>query len=287
MSTTIASSFLQFKSNLEITSLQQSTVSTRQQNVRNAMGRGFTVLDSFLTGSYSRSTMIAPLSKADIDIFIILDSSYYSNFGQASLLDSTRSVLLKTWPKTPKISRNGQAVTITFTDFQVDVVPAFNRLGGGYLIPNAPGRQWIETNPKTHVTFMTNANAEHLSMLVPLVKMIKAWNREIGGAFSSFYLELLVEKALRGVRISDYSSGCRFVFDKGRDLIRYKIVDPSGLGSQVNGLSGARTVQEAVRKFQTAYDIAINAEYYAAQGNNREAVNQWRRIFGTYFPAYG
>jgi hypothetical protein len=27
------------------------------------------VLDSFLTGSYRRSTMIAPLSQADIDIF--------------------------------------------------------------------------------------------------------------------------------------------------------------------------------------------------------------------------
>lgn len=116
---------MEFKSNLEVTGLQQSTISARQQNVRNAMGRGYTVLDSFLTGSYSRSTMIAPLSKADVDIFIILDPSYYSLNGQASLLDSVRATLLKTWSQTPKISRNGQAVTITFTDFKVDVVPGF------------------------------------------------------------------------------------------------------------------------------------------------------------------
>lgn len=117
--------------------------------------------------------------------------------------------------------------------------------------------------------------------------MIKAWNREINSAFSSFYLELLVEMALRGVRIDDFSSGCRYIFDKGREIIKYKIVDPSGLGSQVEGLASVRSVQEAVKKFQTAYDIALDAEYYARQGNTREAINQWRCIFGNYFPAYG
>ena len=47
------------------------------------MERDFNVLDSFLTGSYSRHTMIAPLNEADIDIFIVLDPSYYEKDGQA------------------------------------------------------------------------------------------------------------------------------------------------------------------------------------------------------------
>lgn len=231
--------------------------------------------------------MIAPLEKADVDIFIVLNSSYYAAGGQTSLLDSVRATLMRTWSQTPKISRNGQAVTITFTDFQVDVVPAFYRTGGGFLIPSAPEKRWIETNPKTHVTFMSTANAQHTGSLVPLVKMVKAWNRELGGEFTSFYLELLVENALRGIRIDDYPSGCRYVFDKGREIIKYKILDPSGLGSQVNGLANARNVQDAVKRFETAYQTAISAEYYARQGNVREAVNQWRKIFGNYFPAYG
>ena len=42
--------------------------------MRDALARGFTVLESFLTGSYARSTMIAPLKDADIDIFIVLDA---------------------------------------------------------------------------------------------------------------------------------------------------------------------------------------------------------------------
>ena len=96
MATTIQQSFQKLKENLEITGLQKSTASTRQENVRNAVAEELDVLDSFLTGSYARSTMIAPLSEADIDIFVVLDPKYYESDGQAGLLDKVKRALLKT-----------------------------------------------------------------------------------------------------------------------------------------------------------------------------------------------
>jgi tRNA nucleotidyltransferase (CCA-adding enzyme) len=74
MATTISQGFAQLKSNLEITDPQTETVSGRQNAVRKAVEDEMTVLDSFLTGSYSRSTLIAPLSQADVDIFVVLDT---------------------------------------------------------------------------------------------------------------------------------------------------------------------------------------------------------------------
>ena len=74
MSKTITESFRTFKVNLEITGLQTEIVSIRQKNVREAVKKDLTVLDSFLTGSYSRDTLIAPLKQTDIDVIIILDS---------------------------------------------------------------------------------------------------------------------------------------------------------------------------------------------------------------------
>lgn len=134
MATTIPASFQKLKENLEITGLQKSTVSTRQNSVREVVENDLTVLDSFLTGSYSRSTMIAPpLKDADVDIFVVLDAKYFYNYdngqneGQAGLLDLVKRTFRKTYTKTPDISRNGQAVTIRFEDFVVDVVPGFNR----------------------------------------------------------------------------------------------------------------------------------------------------------------
>lgn len=287
MAVTVLSGFQKLKQNLGITGLQKSTVSTRQQNVRKVIEGDLQVRDSFLTGSYSRSTMIAPLTEADIDIFVVLSAEYYESDGQAKLLDSVRRVLLKTYTKTPKISRNGQAVTITFSDFVVDVVPAFHRNGGGYLIPDTRRKSWISTDPKTHVKVMSDSNAAHNGELVPVVKMLKGWNREISRAFESFYLELFAREILTGIRISNYPSAMRYLFDKGRDRIKRTVNDPVSYGEQVHGLAGVSTVDDAVSRFSTAYSRARKAEEYAAANNHADAIAEWRKIFGDYFPSYG
>jgi tRNA nucleotidyltransferase (CCA-adding enzyme) len=107
MATTTNQAFLELKENLEITGLQSSTVSTRQTNVREVVEAELEVLDSFLAGSYGRDTMIAPLSEADIDVFVVLKSDYYRQFngqngGQAGLLDLVKKTLRKTYTR-PRI----------------------------------------------------------------------------------------------------------------------------------------------------------------------------------------
>ncbi|MDD5750461.1 MAG: CBASS oligonucleotide cyclase [Candidatus Pacebacteria bacterium] len=294
MATTIQQSFQKLKENLEITGLQANTVSTRQNNVRDIVKKDLSVLDSFLTGSYSRSTMIAPLKEADVDIFVVLDSKYFHHYnngqngGQAGLLDLLKRTLRKTYTETPDISRNGQAVTIRFTDFMVDVVPAFNRQGGGYLIPNSVSQSWISTDPKKHVEIVTNSNKVHNGDFVPLVKMIKAWNKNNNKYFRSFHLEVLALSILNNVTISDYPSGTRFFFDKARDLITKQNPDPAGYGSDVGGyINTQEKIQEAVAKFELAYNRAIKAEDYASRGYVKDAIEMWIKIFGDYFPAYG
>lgn len=62
MPKTIAEGFRVLRTNLEITSLQEQTVSSRQNAIREILEKDFAVKETFLTGSYRRSTMIAPLS---------------------------------------------------------------------------------------------------------------------------------------------------------------------------------------------------------------------------------
>jgi hypothetical protein len=285
MATTIIQSFKDFKSNLEITSLQESTVSTRQQNVRDVLDDGLTILDSFLTGSYSRSTMIAPLKEADIDIFVVLDSSYYKQDGHTSLLDNVKKVLKKEYT-TPDISRNGQAVTIKFSDFMVDVVPSFNRTGGGFLIPNSVTKSWIATDPKKHVSLFSKANQNNGSMLKPLIKMLKNWNKNISFDFSNFHIEVLAYHIFNNVTISSYSSGVRYFFDKGRTEIRKKNPDPAGYTDDVGAYLNSK-LDEAESRFTTAYNRAIKAEAFETAGETENAISEWRKIFTGKFPAYG
>ena len=287
MATTIYQGFEKLKQNLQISTLQTETVSTRHSNVRSAIESEMKVLNTFLTGSYKRSTMIAPLKEADIDIFVVLDPSYFSQDGQASLLDKVKRVLKKEYPKSPKVSRNGQAVTITFTDFQVDVVPGFNRKGGGYLIPDSVGNRWIGTDPKKHVEIWAEQNKLHSGKLVPVSKMLKGWNVKHSSLFRSFHLEAMTQQILKGVTISDFPSGVQFVFNKARTQFSYQS-DPAGYTGNVADYLDTQSKRDSVKqRLQSAYDHASKARELESSGRIAEATKQWQIIFGTYFPAYG
>jgi hypothetical protein len=285
MATTVSQGFIQLRRNLEISDLQSSTVSTRQQNVRDAIAKEMTVLDAFLTGSYMRSTMIAPLTEADVDIFIVLAASYFEANGQASLLDKVKRALKKTY-NTPEISRAGRAVTISFSDFKVDVVSGFNRDGGGYLIPDSAVGQWISTNPKRHVEIWSEHNKTHGGQLVPILKLLKRWNKIHSGLMGSFHLETLALNVFQGVKIANDWSGVRYFFDKARARVRIPLSDPAGYGGTVGRLSST-DMQGVVSRLETAFIRAAEAERLDSSGYTSTAFEKWQMIFGDYFPSYG
>lgn len=287
MAKTIQQGFRQLSENLEITGLQETTVSTRQSNVREAVEDGLKVADSFLTGSYRRSTMIAPLTEADVDIFAVLGTEHYSPNGQAALLDELKGVIKKTYPKTPKISRNGRAVTITFSDFVVDVVPAFYRKGGGFLIPDSGTEKWISTDPKKHVELWTASNKDHGGDLIPLIKMIKAWNKSHSAQLRSFHLECMVRDALAGVTISNFPSGVRYALEKLNAKMHVQIPDPSGYDDDIGAYLVGSDLADAAKLLGKAYDYAVEAERLETAGKTERAFEYWRAVFSDYFPAYG
>lgn len=281
---TTAALFGDFRSRLELTGMQTSTVAERQKNVRAAVSRHLDVETDFLTGSYARHTLISPLKQADVDVFVVLDPAYHAR-GSSAVLDITRNALLKTYT-TPKVSRNGQAITITFTDFLVDVVPAFNRKGGGYLIPAGGVGTFISTDPKVHESHSSFQNAAHDGDLVPVVKMIKAWNRSINRHFRSFHLEVLAWQVFRGITISNDWSAVRFFFEKAIPTIRQAVHDPAGYGTDVAYyINTGEQYAAAESRLNTALGRARRAEQYARSGGMQSAIEQWRLLFGDYFPA--
>lgn len=282
----LSEGFRTFRSNLEITDLQGPVVATRQQNVRDAVAGGFTVLDSFLIGSYARNTMIAPLAQADVDVFVVLDPQYYRQHSPQSLLEAVRAQLRQTYPRTPRISKNGQAVTIVFTDFNVDVVPGFYRNGGGYLIPDQNTGRWIESDPIRHIELWSAANQAHEGDLVPLIKMMKAWNRSHSEYFRSFHLEALTLAILSNVTISDFPSAIRYVFDHARPRITQPLLDPAGYGGNLGDYIDMITGAEMANRLRAAHERALAAEAAIRDDRIDLALERYRQIFGDYFPAY-
>jgi hypothetical protein len=293
MAFTVPESFSKLRSNLEITFPQATTVSTRQQGVRATIASGFKIVEDFLAGSYIRSTMISPLKEADVDVFVALDPSYYRHYngqngGQRGLLDYMRRTLLKTYTSTPDISRNGQAVTIRFSDFVIDVVVGFQRQGGGYIIANGINNEWLETDPKKHVEIMAAANKVHGGNLVPIIKMLKSWNKSHSYLLRSFHIEVLALEVFNNVKITDFPSGIRFFFDRAQAKVAGKNLDPAGFGDDIGRYINTQDkVNEIITRLQTGFKQAIEAENFAARGDTINAIAQWRKIMPLHFPAYG
>jgi hypothetical protein len=244
--------------NLELTRLQEKAVATRQQNVREAVAAQLTVVDDFLTGSYRRHTLIGPLKQTDVDIVVVLDRSYREQ-GARAVLDRVRMALLKEYPRTPKISRNGQAVTITFNDFIVDVVPAFAlpwwSWNTGWEICDSMTDAWITTNPKKHVELSSTGNRSHKSQLVPRIKQLKAWNRHAGHQLRSFHLEAVAWSIF----------GTSFWWHES---------------VRSDWASARMAIDTAISKMNSARDRCLRAEQAAKDGDLATMHEAYGRVFG-------
>jgi hypothetical protein len=98
---------------------------------------------------------------------------------------------------------------------------------------------------------------------------------------------VLALQILSGVTISDFPSGVRYFFDKAREKIKYQTADPAGYSGDVGSyISSPAQIEEAVGKFQRAFDRAIKAEENDSRGYISEAIELWQKIFGDYFPSY-
>jgi hypothetical protein len=283
--------FEKLRANLQLTGLQEQTVATRQRNVRSAVERQLTVTDDFLTGSYRRQTLISPLKHADVDVVVVLDRSYRDR-GPRAVLELVRKALLAEYPRTPEISRNGQAVTITFSDFIIDVVPAFAlpwwSWTDGWEICDSGSNSWITTDPKKHVKLSAAANRVHDGNLVPCIKQLKAWNRTVGKPLRSFHLEVVAWSVFGRSWFwyenmkSDWDSA-RYFFAKASDKLRHKISDPAGTELDVGAYLTGTAREQAISKMSTAHQRCVRADTAAKEDNLAAMHAEYSKVFGGYY----
>jgi hypothetical protein len=291
---TVTAAFEEFRGNLEVTGLEESVVAARQERVRASAACGLTVRRSFLTGSYRRRTLIAPMRDADVDIIVVLDRGYRRR-GPRAVLDLVKATLREEYPSS-KISRNGQAVTIRFSDFTVDVVPAFETWWDSDVLDicNSGDSTWIRTNPGKHIKISSQVNDRTGGLLVPSVKMLKAWNRAAGRPLHGFHLEVMAWKVLDpGWRAAWFGAGlgmgsdpenlARF-FAEAPGRLRRKLPDPARGEGDVGAYLTDLGREEAISKLETAGSRCKRAAQLLVDGDVAGANALYRKVFGDAFP---
>lgn len=277
----IDDAFVKLKHNLEITATEQKLAAARHEAVRDFMRTVWELTDDFLTGSYRRDTKTKKLK--DVDIFLVIDPAgpqgSYRNRPPLQVLNALLAALRDRWPEA---YRDGMAIVIPFGDevMSIEVVPAFKRTGGGYFIPDPAAGAWLATNPKRHHELSIDKNEKCGGKYVPLVKMIKGVNRELGEPVSPSFLLEVMALTLVKAPVGRYQDEIVLFLATAADRIDEVWLDPAGLGGNVNTVMTAAQKRAAADALRGAQRIAERAVDLEDDGQDRAAYGEWKKLFG-------
>jgi len=284
-----------FIQSLELTETQREEVSRQHTLVREELRRRLRSKTDFLSGSYSRNTVIRPLH--DIDLFVVLGpeaappsppvpGALFKPSAQGLTPDAAlkwvRQALKEAWPNKDLARLQHHSVNTGFTKSGIDfdVVPAYELPDQQvYLIPDREGGTWIRTNPRLHQQLSTEANERSGKKLKPLLKAVKHWNRRHDSSpLRSFHLEAMSYHALPRF-MEGYLEPLEVLFSQLARLVRLPCPDPAGLGPNVDARMSS-TQREAARQLLASAANEVRLAREERTSRPEQAHARLRKLFG-------
>lgn len=281
-----------FIQNLNLTNGQQEEAARQHVHLRTQLQRRLSLdprHQTFLTGSYARSTAIRPLD--DIDMFCVLapePGQTPGTLSAPSALSKLQRALEATY-EGKVTERQNRSINITFsgTGIGYDVVPAFAD-GDRFQIPDLRKRNWILSNPKVHAERSVVADRAAGDDLRPLTKAVKHWNRRQPEAqrLRSFHLEVMAwEIVVR--KPPTRLAGLKDLFDGLAWRMARPVPDPAGLGPDLDEGMTAAEKQAAARQLKSAGDALARAISLDERGQVDAAHQVLYGLFGEPYPTRG
>ena len=292
---TTTQAFDKFRQRLELSDTEADDAARRQEDVRECIRESFDLSRDFLSGSYSRHTKTKPLK--DVDVMFVLGEKerWRRDKPPIEMLQAFEKCLKKKYSGQGEVEIGRRSVTVEFEKayypeehegkvLSIDAVLAFEGGDGDYEIPDKVSGTWIKTNPETHKEQSTAKNKALGDHWVPLVKMLKGWNRANGKPIKpSFLIEVMAED-LAEAPFSNYPDEIRNLFAAIEANIGKSWPDPAGLGPLVSDQMTPEMVTAARKALQDAQMKAALARRAEETGRQGDALRMWREILGDYFP---
>lgn len=288
---TVDEAFETFRQRLELSETERTDTIRKHNKVRDCIRGGFHIDRDFLTGSYDRHTKTKPLK--DVDIFFTLGSKdrHWRSKAPNEVLDAFVDRLRGEFGK-DAVQPGRRCATVEFERntsdkegkvLSIDAVPAIE-LSDCYEIPDRDLGKWIKTDPEIHAEKSTTKNKNLNGKWVPLVKMLKRWNRSADKPIKpSFLIEVMAQDLVDGP-FTTYPGEVRRFFAAALEGIRQEWKDPAGLGPPVSDQMTPDLIKKAEAALRRAETEASRAVRLAQQGKQGEALAVWASIMGRYFP---
>ncbi len=282
----ILKEFEKFRSKIEPTEKEKSAISASNNRMRRILKNSteISVIDSFLTGSYARQTMIRPLK--DVDFFVQMNYGAHKNDNSMQLLRKVRRVLSKAYPFT-QITITRPCIKVQFNYCHFEIVPAFAFEGNENLfeIPANDGIGWQKTYPKIPDEWMTQENKKSEGLFIPTIKILKRWRDIHCRKLRSFHLEMLTGMAFDYYKVENYADGIWAFFARTSYLfdlnINYPFVqEPGRYNVYVDQylFDNHFLLAKVKQKIKVHFAFANKAINYMLRGQISSAKYMWRKI---------
>ena len=301
----LAEAFDVFKTRLELSDSYGDIVQRRHAAVRECVERALPFARTQLIGSLQRKTRINPLKGLDgfdIDILVELGSFDHWETPERGITCQTALGLGETAIasnlsyRKKGIEQDQPAIVVPYDDGSyVEVVPAYRDqfpnhipIGRAYYVPRT-GR-WTLSDYDYDAEQISVANTKLAGgRLIPAIKMLKAWRRNLVPSLRSYHLEVLalgiVPVVVEFYRNSNLVLGwsqllCHF-FELAAERIAVSSAIPGSLSEPADYyLSGAdrQRIASSMRSCCEAAKASLSC-------NDSQSIQLWRLILGEPFPA--
>src|ERR1035438_840713 len=187
---------------------------------------GDVLRDVHPSGSFMKGTAV--LSGTDIDLFISI-----SEHCTETLQDIYEKLFRRLKERGYSPKRQNVSINIKVGSYSVDLVPAKrqNSVNSDHSLYRCRVQSWTKTNVLTHISHVVGAGRQQET------RVIKLWRNQKNIDFPSFYLELVVIRALSGWNAMSTSLDSRVqtVFEYLRDHFPdARFVDPANTNNVVS-----------------------------------------------------
>lgn len=240
-----------------------------------------------LIGSYEKDTGVRP--PRDVDILFLMPYAEYGRYdsylgnGQSQLLQDIKKIIQVTYPTTDKIRGDGQVVVVPFKNgHTVELLPAWQSRSGKYIIPNThDGGSWRIVDHPAEIENVSKSDEATNGNTRALIKMIKIWQAECNVPIKSLAIELRAVNFLSGW--SQAKQDTLYYDWMVRDYLG-ELIKKTNATCTIPGITEKCNYGDAwLSKAQTAYQRAVKACDYEAQGKEVDATIEWRKIFGSLY----
>ena len=249
-------------------------IQTHLQEIEKVLGREIDGLDAILFGgSISKRTFIEGTS--DVDALVFLDNAKYKRVSPKEIQEDFYKLLQKRFPHT-EINKGELAVTIKFSDYEVQLLPAL-RENGKIRIADREERGWsLPINVSAFTSKLTKINKVNGNKVVPVIKLAKSLFNRLPQQYqlSGYHVEALAVDAF-----TTYN-GRYTLYDMTKHFLNYST---KRVLSPMNDVTGQSGVIDSYLGARNSFDRQHLSHYIkdiAGRFSGSDAVSVTKELFG-------